>query len=137
MRRAIAFAEMEPEFLEQAAVSFLATAAMLAPDKVQAQVEKFLEDTGFLDDAFFELMMLFLSDAAAAAVNVDNPSPHFPSQRERIAKLSGSYPHANFGLAIESVDRAASSRTAGYTPSLVLTVMAIELHRALGPRIRA
>lgn len=137
VRRAIGFAEMEPEILEQAAVDFLATSAVLAPEKVQEQVEKLLEDINFLDDAFFELMTLFLSDAAACAAQVRNNEPHFPSQQTRIAKLSAAYPQANFGRAIEAVDRAASSRTAGYTPSLVLTAMAIELHRALGPRARA
>ncbi|MBL0060139.1 MAG: hypothetical protein IPP40_01225 [bacterium] len=137
MRRAIAFAEMEPEFLEKAAVEFLATSAVLMPDKVQEQVEKLLEDATFLDDAFFELMTLFLSDAAAWTAHVPNPAPHFPSQRDRIAKLSAAYPTANFGKAIEAVDKAASSRAAGYTPSLVLTAMAIDLNRALGPRARA
>lgn len=137
MRRAIAFAEMEPEFLEKAAVEFLATSAVLTPDKVQEQVEKLLEDATFLDDAFFELMTLFLSDAAACAVHVPNSAPHFPSQRDRIEKLALAYPTANFAKAIEAVDKAASSRAAGYTPSLVLTAMAIDLNRALGPRARA
>ncbi len=78
MRRAIAFAEMEPEFLEKAAVEFLATSAVLIPDKVQEQVEKLLEDINFLDDAFFELMTLFLSDAAAWAACVPNPCAALP-----------------------------------------------------------
>lgn len=137
IRRAVAFAEMEPEFLEQAAVDFLATSAVLIPDKVQEQVEKLLEDSTFLDDAFFELMTLFLSDAATWAARVSNSNPHFPSQKERISRLSSAYPNADFGAAIQAVDKAASARAAGYTPSLVLTTMAIELHRALGPRLRA
>jgi DNA polymerase-3 subunit delta' len=135
MRRAIAFAEMEPEFLEQAAVDFLATSALLIPDKVQEQVDKLLEDSTFLDNAFFELMTLFLSDAASS--NIQNAIVHFPSQRERIAKMTAAYPNADFKLAIEAVDKAANSRSLGYTPNLVLTSMAIELNRALGQRVRA
>lgn len=137
IRRALAFAEMEPEVLEQAAVEFLAMSAVLAPEKVQEQVQKMLENMNFLDDAFFELMTLFLSDAAACSARLAQNEPHFPSQANRIQKLSAAYPQANFGKAIEAVDRAASARTAGYTPALVLTAMAIELHRALGPRARA
>lgn len=137
MRRAIGFAEMEPEFLEKTAVEFLAASAVLSPDKVQEQVDKLLEDSNFLDDAFFELMTLFLSDAAAWAARIDNPIPHFPSKVDRIAKLSAAYPTADFAKAIEAVDKAASARMAGFTPSLVLTAMAIDLNRALGPRVRA
>lgn len=135
MRRAIAFAEMEPEYLEQAAVEFLAMSAMLIPDKVQEQVSRLLEDSAFLDNAFFELMTLFLSDAASA--RIPNSDVHFPSQRDRISKMTAAYPEADFKLAIEAVDRAANSRSLGYTPNLVLTSMAIELNRALGPRTRA
>lgn len=137
VRRALAFAEMEAAVLEQAAVEFLAAAAMLAPDKVNEKVTKLLEDTAFLDEAFFELMALFLSDAAAKATNVVSAELNFPSQRERIAKLTAAYPQANFVQAMAAVDRAAGSRSAGYTPALVLTALAIELHRALGQRARA
>ncbi|MCL4304730.1 hypothetical protein KJZ99_02350 [bacterium] len=137
MRKALRFAEMQPEELEKAAVEFLAASAQLWPEKLHEHVNKLLEDARFVDDAFFELMTLFLSDAAASSVGLANAQLHFPSQSTRVIKLATTYPHADFGEAIAAVDRAASSRSAGYTPSLVLTTMAIELHRALGPRVRA
>lgn len=135
MRRAISFAAMKPEVLEQTAVDFLAASAVLAPEKVQEQVDKLLEDGTFIDEAFFELLTLFLSDAATSRTS--SQIPHFPSQRERIAKLTATYPNADFAKAVEAIDRAAMSRASGYTPALVLTALAIELNRALGTRIRA
>jgi len=137
VRRALSFAQMDAAVLERTAVEFLATAAVLAPDKVQEQVAKLLDDTAFLDEAFFELMALFLADAAARANGAGAHQLNFPSQRERIGKLTAAYPQADYVKAMSAVDRASTSRTAGFSPALVLTALAIELHRALGMRARA
>ncbi|MCB9391669.1 MAG: DNA polymerase III subunit [Calditrichaeota bacterium] len=126
VRRAIRFATMQAETLEQAAVEFLATSAVMAPEKVQEHVDGLLEDPDFVDDAFFELLMLFLSDAAHARHKRRSNHP----RRCPCGAASAAYPRADFQQAIAAVT-AASQRAAGYTPTLVLTAMAIELHRAL------
>lgn len=137
IKRALFFASLDTETLEKAAVDFLALSAQLVPDKVHAEVERLLDDPILRDDAFFELLMLFLSDAANHNVKGASKLSHFPSQAARIAKLVQAYPSADFSSAAKAVDAAAGRRAIGYTPSLVLTAMVIELHRALGPRLRA
>ncbi|MCC6477065.1 hypothetical protein IT157_08415, partial [bacterium] len=137
IKRALFFASLDTETLEKAAVDFLALSAQLVPDKVHAEVERLHDDPILRDDAFFELLMLFLSDAAHHNVKGASKLSHFPSQAARIAKLVQAYPSADFSSAAKAVDAAAGRRAIGYTPSLVLTAMVIELHRALGPRLRA
>jgi DNA polymerase-3 subunit delta' len=137
VKRALFFASMDTETLEKAAVDFLALSAQLIPDKVHAEVERLLDDPILRDDAFFELLMLFLSDAAHHRGSGTSRLSHFPSQSARISKLVQAYPSADFTTAAKAVDTAAGRRALGYTPSLVLTAMVIELHRALGPRLRA
>jgi hypothetical protein len=61
----------------------------------------------------------------------------FHELRHRISRVASAYPEADFTLALKAVDTAAARLSAGYTPNLVLTALAICIHRALGSRARA